>query len=194
MSIGLMRMTRSGGCGATGSSSSGGAVGAVEHQVLTIRLPKIAVPTRTSVAPSWIATSKSWLMPIDSSRKRARRCHPPPAGRAARAAARKYGRACSGSSNHGGSSISPFSRAARQSRAARAMPATSVFGGAELGRLAGEVDLDIAGRAPRPASAAAASTRPHQVDRVDRMDGRKGGRRLLRLVRLEVADQVPPDL
>src|SRR4051812_17316878 len=31
------------------------------------RPPKIAVPTRISVAPSSIATSKSWLMPIDSS-------------------------------------------------------------------------------------------------------------------------------
>ena len=30
--------------------------------------PKIAVPTRTIVAPSSTATSKSWLMPIDSSR------------------------------------------------------------------------------------------------------------------------------
>ena len=45
-----------------------GVAGRLEHQVLTIRLPKIAVPTRTSVAPSWMATSKSWLMPIDSSR------------------------------------------------------------------------------------------------------------------------------
>ena len=32
------------------------------------RGPKIAVPTRTIVAPSSMATSKSWLMPIDSSR------------------------------------------------------------------------------------------------------------------------------
>ena len=29
--------------------------------------PKIAVPTRTSVAPSSTATSKSWLIPIESS-------------------------------------------------------------------------------------------------------------------------------
>ena len=28
--------------------------------------PKMAVPTRTSVAPSSTATSKSWLMPMDS--------------------------------------------------------------------------------------------------------------------------------
>ena len=33
------------------------------------RRPKIAVPTRTIVAPSSIATSKSWLMPIESSRQ-----------------------------------------------------------------------------------------------------------------------------
>src|SRR6185369_13003094 len=30
-------------------------------------LPKIAVPTRTIVAPSSIATSKSWLIPMDKS-------------------------------------------------------------------------------------------------------------------------------
>lgn len=30
------------------------------------RLPKIALPTRTWVAPSWIAASKSALMPMDS--------------------------------------------------------------------------------------------------------------------------------
>src|SRR5258707_629931 len=33
-----------------------------------------------------------------------------------------------------------------------------------------------------------------EIDRNDRMNGRKGGRRLGDLVRLEVADQVPPDL
>ena len=29
--------------------------------------PKMAVPTRTMVAPSSMATSKSWLMPMESS-------------------------------------------------------------------------------------------------------------------------------
>src|SRR5262249_2031593 len=83
-------------------------MGALEHQVLTIRFPKIAVPTRTSVAPSWIATSKSWLMPID----RSPRCEPSMPSSIKRSRSprrrRKYGRACSGSSNHGGSSISPL--------------------------------------------------------------------------------------
>ena len=44
-----------------------------EHHALTVRLPNIAVPTRTSVAPSSIAASKSWLMPIDRCAQRRRR-------------------------------------------------------------------------------------------------------------------------
>lgn len=34
-----------------------------------LRSPKSAVPTRTMVAPCATATSKSWLMPIDNSRR-----------------------------------------------------------------------------------------------------------------------------
>jgi hypothetical protein len=34
---------------------------------ITLRSPKMAVPTRTSVAPSSTAMSRSWLMPMDSS-------------------------------------------------------------------------------------------------------------------------------
>ena len=40
-----------------------------EHGQARVRCPKIAVPTRTSVAPSSTATSKSWLMPMESSRQ-----------------------------------------------------------------------------------------------------------------------------
>ena len=52
--------------------------------------PKMAAPMRTSVAPSSIATSKSWVMPIESSRKSS-------ASRSSRNR-RKYGRAFSFSS------------------------------------------------------------------------------------------------
>src|SRR5262245_24188882 len=132
--------------------------GAIEHQVLTVRLPNIAVPTRTSVAPSWMATSKSWLIPIDSSWSRdpsmplltsrsriSRRC-------------RKYGRARSGSSNHGGSSIRPFRRAARQSSAACAMAGTSGSGAPNfVASPARSTWMNTSGVAP--SSAAAVSTR-----------------------------------
>src|SRR5262245_50980077 len=36
-----------------------------------VRSPKIAVPTRIIVEPSAMATSKSWLIPIESSRTKA---------------------------------------------------------------------------------------------------------------------------
>src|SRR5258708_6055069 len=67
------------------------------------------------------------------------------------------------------------------------------FQGAKLRRLAREIDLDEQVRSRtlldrRRVHAA------YQIDRVNRMNGRKGGRRLPDLVRLEVADQVPPDL
>jgi hypothetical protein len=46
------------------------------HQTVSVppacgRSPKIAVPIRTMVAPSSMATVKSWLIPMDSSRSRA---------------------------------------------------------------------------------------------------------------------------
>src|SRR5262245_1601966 len=132
--------------------------GAIEHQVLTVRFPKIAVPTRTSVAPSWMATSKSWLMPIESSwsldasmplvtsRSRMSRRR------------RKYGRASSGSSNQGGSSIRPLNRAARHSSAACAMAGTSGSGAPNfVASPARSTWMNTSGVAP--SSAAALSTR-----------------------------------
>ena len=56
-------------------------------------VPKIAVPTRTIVAPSSMATSKSWLMPIDSSPE-----HVP----AATPSARKRSRSSRSSGNRAG--------------------------------------------------------------------------------------------
>src|SRR3990170_7514824 len=80
------------------------------HPSLLARLPKIAVPTRTIVAPSSIAASKSLDIPIDSS------VIPKPAPprethSANRSRSRtKYGRLSSGSSVHGGMAISPRRR------------------------------------------------------------------------------------
>src|SRR5215813_10309962 len=74
-----------------------------------LRAPKSAVPMRTNVAPSSIATSKSSLMPIERSLKL------PPAAPARRASSRKprrrrkKGRASSGLSENGGTAINPLS-------------------------------------------------------------------------------------
>src|SRR5205814_2011294 len=66
------------------------------------RGPKTAVPTRTSVAPSSIATSKSPLMPIESS---ASPCRSP-----SLRSARNHGRAPSASGASGGIAMSPRTR------------------------------------------------------------------------------------
>ena len=90
------------------------------------REPKIAVPTRTIVAPSSMATSKSWLMPIESSRSiAAGDATRPRGGHAVPRSRRNHGRAASGSSRRGGSSISPTTRARRQPRARSRMPAAA---------------------------------------------------------------------
>src|SRR3972149_577399 len=74
------------------------------------RLPKMAVPTRIIVAPSSIAVSKSFDIPIESS------VHPgpaPPRRASSSNSSRsrlKYGLLSSGSSVHGGMAISPRSR------------------------------------------------------------------------------------
>src|SRR5205807_1902600 len=66
------------------------------------RGPKTAVPTRTSVAPSSIATSKSPLMPIESS---ASPCRSP-----SLRSVRNHGRAPSASGASGGIAMSPRTR------------------------------------------------------------------------------------
>ena len=67
----------------------------------------MAVPTRIIVEPSCTATSKSWLMPIESSRRRSGGT--PTAASPSRSSRRRrnQGRASSGLSASGGSSISP---------------------------------------------------------------------------------------
>src|SRR6266496_1226619 len=67
------------------------------------RGPKIAVPTRTRVAPSSTATSKSAVMPIDSARRS------PPRRRASSASRRNSGRVASAEGAGGGMSIRPIS-------------------------------------------------------------------------------------
>src|SRR6059058_5831496 len=71
------------------------------------RVPKIAVPTRTSVAPYSIATSKSCDIPIDNTGK----VTPSFFATSSRNPLnrRKYGRTCSAFSRNGGIHISPAS-------------------------------------------------------------------------------------
>src|SRR5712664_2655025 len=71
------------------------------------RCPNSAVPTRTSVAPSSIATSKSWDIPID----RTGNATPSFLAKSSRNSRklRKYGRTRSASSKNGGIHISPAS-------------------------------------------------------------------------------------
>src|SRR5690606_1193644 len=92
------------------------------------RSPKIAVPTRTMVAPSSTATWKSWLMPIDSSASRSGGT--PSAASRSRSWRRRrnHGRTSSGFSAYGGRSISPTTRAACRSPAARRTSPTSASG------------------------------------------------------------------
>src|SRR4030067_1148852 len=80
------------------------------HDSLLARLPKMAVPTRSIVAPSSIAPSKSFDLPIESS------VHPGPApprrahsSNSSRSRL-KYGLLSSGSSVHGGMAINPRRR------------------------------------------------------------------------------------
>src|SRR4029077_17093020 len=88
------------------------------------RGPKMAVPTRTTVAPSSIATSKSLLMPIDSS---VRPCCSP-----SLRSARNQTRESSGSFPSGGIAMSPRtltpgSAATASSSAPRPSGATPLF-------------------------------------------------------------------
>ena len=103
------------------------------------RAPKIAVPMRTWVAPHAIATSKSPLMPIDSTGSGA-----PSASRSAIAQrAQRLEARGRGSSSGGGIVIRPSSADVRRSPAiARASSSAVVERDAALGRLAGDVDRE----------------------------------------------------
>ena len=107
------------------------------------------------VAPSWMATSKSPLMPIDSSRSIG--AGTPEASHSSRRSRsrRNQGRASSGVSGTGGSVISPTTRAARHAAAASKSRGTSSGGDAELRRFPGEVHLDQQFRRVPGSSAAA---------------------------------------
>src|SRR5207237_933796 len=74
-------------------------------------------PTRIAVAPSSIATSKSALMPIDSSGS--------PAASPSSRSARNQGRACSGSAVAGGTAMSPRTSRRGSARSASSAGVTS---------------------------------------------------------------------
>src|SRR6185503_2192312 len=88
------------------------------HPCEYTRRPKIALPTRTIVAPSSTATSKSSLMPIESSDSRSEGV--PPATRESRKSRSRlnHGREASGVSGIGGTIMSPRRSTARASSAA----------------------------------------------------------------------------
>ena len=151
------------------------------------RSPKIAVPTRTRVAPSSIATSKSWLMPMESS---------PPASSPSRSARsrsarsrRKNGRAARGRRG-GGQHHQAF-------EAQPGAPAERFERGEELAPRGGRTSSPR--RPGPPGRGRAASGRPRpppgqpraELDAVDRLDEVEERRRAARLVGLQVADEVP---
>ena len=92
------------------------------------REPKSAVPTRTCVEPSSTATSKSWLIPMESSGKRL------PKRSASRSrislSRRKYGRAPSGSVGEGRHGHEAADLEVREVRARRAASASTSSAGA----------------------------------------------------------------
>src|SRR5918993_66278 len=121
-----------------------------------VRCPKMAVPIRIIVEPSCTATSKSWLMPIESSRRQSAGI--PAEARRSRSSRRRWNqeRASSGLSASGGSSISPVSRAAR--RLVSNTPCTADSGTPNLVASPARSTCTRSSGAV-PVSAAAASTR-----------------------------------
>src|SRR6185437_892110 len=81
----------------------GPATHCAQHIAGQARAPKIAVPTRTMVAPSAIATGKSCVIPIESSGS----APAPPCSSRSRRSASKKGRAPSGSGVSGGIVMRP---------------------------------------------------------------------------------------
>ena len=160
-----------------------------------VRAPKIAVPTRTIVAPSSIATSKSWLMPIDSSRSAPAgtpACNQPVAQLAQpgeTTAARPPGfrpAAAAASSPRARAAVQSCGR--RDDRRHRRRPARRVW----CLRAPGPP-----GSAHRPSARLrlrASSTRRSRSTLSIAWIAVDRGRGFPRLVRLQVADQVPPNL
>ena len=157
------------------------------HAVAAARAPKIAVPMRTSVAPSAIAASMSSVMPIDSvsaaspaarasSRQRAQR-------RELRALPRRVGRGLAMPMN-------PRKREPRQRRDRPRERHRLARRDAALGRLVADVDLhaDLQRRAAGRALRREALGDLQAVDALHPVE-RRGG--LARLVALQRADEVP---
>ena len=142
------------------------------------------------VAPSSIAASKSWLMPIDSSAS----CAAGSPGDqlvAERAQAREHTAAPRPDRRRTAATIiSPVTQTARPSASGPAHDARPPPAGAELGGFAGEVDLDEELRLP-PALGRRVVQRAQQIERIDGVDRVERPAGLARLVRLQVADQVP---
>ena len=156
-----------------------------------VRRPKIAVPTRTIVAPSSIATSKSWLMPIESSA--AGRPGSPAATSASRRSrsCRNHGRESSGFSGNGRHDHQP---AQIEPPWRRGRPARGRASSARRRRTSSPraPDRPEAGSAARVPTLDGRRVQPaEQVEAVDRLNPARTRGGLLRLVGLQVADEVP---
>ena len=165
---------------------------ASERRPLPNGVPKRADPTRTMVAPSSMATSKSCDIPIESSRSWS--AGVPSASSVSRKSRsrRNHGRTCSRSSAYGGRSMRPSTLTPGNSRARASSGPQLRLGESGLGRLVGQVDLDEDrqvhsgghGRAGQPFD---------EIDAVYRLNAGERARNLVGLVGLEGADQVPPE-
>ena len=138
-----------------------------------------------------MATSKSWLMPIDSSRNRSAGTPASTSPSRSARSRRNQGRASSGFSASGGSSISPTSRAAVQPRGGLDDRRHLVDRRAVFRVLQRQIHLDqhVDGA---PGFAGGLIDPLQQVDAVDRVNRADRRRGFPRLVRLQVADEVPP--
>ncbi len=159
---------------------------AIAERYAQTRSPKSALPTRTSVAPHATATSRSCVMPMESSGS----SPAPPCSSRSRASASKYGRAPSGSSVCGGTVIRPRSTSVRASRRTAASTAASVARLAPgLLRLTPHVHL----HEHRERFDRALAQLARQLRRVDRVHEARARGHLARLVGLQVPDRVPHD-
>jgi hypothetical protein len=142
--------------------------------------PKIAVPTRTCVAPARIAASKSPDMPMDST--------PSPCAAAMRAREAKWREA---SPSAGGTHIRPFSDAPNRARHALINASASAVGTPDFcGSSPMFTCTSKSGR--RPAASAALGDGVGQTRAVERFDHVGQAHGLGRLVGLQAADKMQP--
>ena len=196
--IGSVGVEPGGGSGAAGWQRPGGSGGRHrrDRHGLAVtpggeaRAPKIAVPTRTIVAPSAIADSRSADMPIDSVSTAS------PASRQRRkqsASARNCERACAGVRGRLGDAHDAPQPQPGQRGDHRRQRQRLVRSHAGLGRFPADVDLD-ADRQRRPVRGTRRGERAGDLLAVHRLHPVEALGGELRLVALQGTDQVPFDV